>query len=199
MMLSTLILQSLHVALLGLTFATPVHGSMDYVPNDIHCPKNSHAGFVHNTYTYIAPLHDFTNLVGSFFNISWYDGIVVTNTTGADNVPGASRSGPFNGVTYNETLTMFTERSDAVTFSFIGKGFSYTRSPKGPTVTLDGYTESMRFESICGGKATYIDVLTRVCSDNQIEAYDLWYTLHMTTFQGMAVNLGAPVLAGDCP
>lgn len=76
MMLSTLILGSIHVALLGLNFATPVHGSVEHVPHDIHCPEHSQVGFVHNSYTYNAPLHEFTDITKSFFDIQWYVSIV---------------------------------------------------------------------------------------------------------------------------
>jgi hypothetical protein len=58
----------------------------------------------------------------------------------------------------------------------------------------------MRFLSICGGQATYIDVLTYECSlDNQVGAYDSWYNVHTLAFPEMAASLGASVMAGDCP
>jgi hypothetical protein len=67
-------------------------------------------------------------------------------------------------------------------------------------VTLSGYTETMRFLSICGGQATYIDVLTYECSlNNQIGAYDSWYNVHTLAFPEMAASLGVSVMAGDCP
>jgi hypothetical protein len=122
----------LAIALLGLR----AQGSAPYVSNDIHCPADLHISFVHNSYTYAAPLAQFTNLTKSFFDLSWYvrilssssrtpslihihrqNNAVVTNTTGTYNVPGATRSGPFAGAIYNETLTMYSKRADALTLS----------------------------------------------------------------------------------
>ncbi|KAJ6481275.1 hypothetical protein C8R47DRAFT_1197822 [Mycena vitilis] len=169
------------------------HAGGPDVQDDIHCNQDSHVGFVHNSYTFNAPLHTFTDVTRSFFNVEWYDGIVVTNTTGADNVPGATRSGPFGGTTYNETLTMYSMHSDAFIFSLVGQGFTTA------SVRLDSYAETMRFESICGGTATYIDIISYLCSDDQAAAYNLIYGLHMSTFPGVFAGMGATVMAGDCP
>jgi hypothetical protein len=57
----------------------------------------------------------------------------------------------------------------------------------------------MRFESICGGKATYIDIITHTCSNHQTLAYSGWYTFHESVFPGLAATLGATIMAGDCP
>jgi len=196
-MFSTFLSKPLGVALLGLIFTTRVYGS-SYVPSDITCPKGSHASFIHQSYTYLAPLCEFTNITKSFFNDVWYAGAVVTGTTGTDNVPGATRAGPFGGDTFNETLIAYASQSDSLQFSYQGKGFTYT-PPTGPAVVLGRYTETNRFLSICGGKATYIDILTYTCSANQIATYDFWYTTHDAVFPPLAVTVGAPVLAGDCP
>ncbi|KAJ6566019.1 hypothetical protein B0H19DRAFT_1257310 [Mycena capillaripes] len=197
-MLSTLILQSLHVALLGLTFATRVRGSMHHIPNDINCPKDSHVSFVHNSYTYNAPLHEFTNITKSFFDIEWYGGSVVSSTTGTDNVPGATRSGLTGGATFNETLTMYSKHSDVLMFSIHGQAVTYSLPNQAP-LHFDGYVETMRFESICNGKATYIDLISYLCSNDSTAAYALLYSFHMSAFQEMAESIGATVLAGDCP
>ncbi|KAF7335146.1 hypothetical protein MVEN_02265700 [Mycena venus] len=199
-MFSTLLSRALGVALLTLLIGNRVHGAelTPYVPNDIACPPNSFPSFTHNSYAYIAPLHKFNNLTKSFFNIEWYGGIPVTNTTGTDNVPGATRTGPFGGATYNETLTFYRKRSDLFTWSYIGKGLTFTLPPY-PTITSYGYAETFLFQSICNGQATYIEVLTFSCSNNQVNNYNLWYTFHNEVFPAMASSLGAPVLAGDCP
>ncbi|KAJ7875481.1 hypothetical protein B0H14DRAFT_2715476 [Mycena olivaceomarginata] len=193
------------LALLGLMVSHRAHSLSNLpqpAPNDIVCPNHYTPTFVHNSFTYLAPLHKFTNLTKSFFDISWYLGIVVTNHTGTDNVPGATRSGPYGGITYNETLTAYYTRPDAQIFSYHGLGGAFAQMPssKGPPVTLSGYTETMRFLSICGGQATYIDVLTYECSlNNQIGAYDSWYNVHTLAFPQMAASLGVSVMAGDCP
>ncbi|KAF7344222.1 hypothetical protein MVEN_01713000 [Mycena venus] len=187
-------------ALLVLSFGSHVHGSQlhPYVPNDIVCPPNSSASFNHNNYAYIAPLHSFTNVVNSFFDLSWYGNIVITSTTGTDNVPGASRSGPFGGGTYNETLTFYRKRPDLLMWSYTAKGLTFTL-PGHPTLTTYGYNEMFRFQSICGGQATYIDVLTFSCSNNQTLNYEIWDEFHNGAFPALAASLGAPALTGDCP
>ncbi|KAF7375570.1 hypothetical protein MSAN_00445200 [Mycena sanguinolenta] len=197
-MLSTVTCRALAIALIGLTLTNSVQGSNHPISNDIVCPANSHVSFVHNSYTYNAPLNKFTDITGSFFNISWYANTTVTSTTGTDNVPGATRSGPFPGAIFNETLTAFEKRSDALLFSYHGKGLAYTMGPGYPVVIVDGYSETMRFQSICGGKATYIDVLTYTCVDNQPLMYTIWSMVH-TSFNGVAQTFGATILAGDCP
>ncbi|KAJ7828259.1 hypothetical protein B0H14DRAFT_3873374 [Mycena olivaceomarginata] len=169
------------------------------VGNDIQCPAGSHASFVHNSYTYNAPLHEFTNITKSWFNIQWYAGTVISNTTGTDGVPGATRSGVFGGAPFNETLTMY-DRPHLGTFAYSFHGDALTYSPPNKSaVHFDGYAETMRLEGICNGRATYIDIISYLCSNDSIAAYDIWYALHMYSFQGMAASLGATVMAGDCP
>jgi hypothetical protein len=91
-------------------------------------------------------------------------------------------------------------RPDALEFSYHGKDFLDMRPAPYPSpLRIDHYNETMRFESICDGQATYIDVLTYTCSGTQKLAYDFWYTLHQSTFAGLAASLGATVMAGDCP
>jgi hypothetical protein len=71
--------------------------------------------------------------------------------------------------------------------------------PGQPAINFNGYAETMRFESICGGKATYIDIITYTCSNHQTLAYSGWYTFHESVFPGLAVTLRATIMAGDCP
>ncbi|KAJ6479699.1 hypothetical protein C8R45DRAFT_1155830 [Mycena sanguinolenta] len=197
-MLSTVVTRALNLAFYGLIFANGVQGSQYPISNDIECPANLYVSFVHNSYTYNAPLHNFTDITKSFFNASWYGDTVVTSHTGTDNVPGATRYGLFAGAVFSDTLTAMDKRSDALIFSYQGKSFTFT--PAGyPTLAMGRYSETIRFESICGGKATYIDAITYICSDNQPLAYTVWSTLHTSTFDGLAATLGATILAGDCP
>ncbi|KAF7370287.1 hypothetical protein MSAN_00660000 [Mycena sanguinolenta] len=198
-MRSAVACRALAIVFIGLTLTNNVQGSNHPISNDIECPPNSHVGFVHNSYTYNAPLHKFTDIAGSFFNISWYADGIVNSTTGTDNVPGATRSGPFVGTIFNETLTAFEKRSDMLLFSYHGKGFTFIPGPSYPALRWDGYSETLRFESICSGKATYIDLITYTCSDNQPLTYTVWSTVHTSTFDGLAQTLGATILAGDCP
>lgn len=73
-----LLLKTLSVVLLGLASAARSHELSHHpsVQNDLHCTKGMHAGFIHNSYTYNAPLHEFTNITGSFFDAAWYVRIV---------------------------------------------------------------------------------------------------------------------------
>ncbi|KAJ7022879.1 hypothetical protein C8F04DRAFT_1272072 [Mycena alexandri] len=99
-------------------------------------------------------------------------GATVINTTGTDNVPGTTRSGDFADRPYHETLIAFA-----------------------------GYLETLRFESICSSRTTYIDVITYICSAGKIAGYDLWYTLHQSVFPALVAQAGAtaygPFLRGD--
>jgi hypothetical protein len=63
----------------------------------------------------------------------------------------------------------------------------------------DAYAETMRFESICGGQATYVDFISYICSKDQIATYTEWSELHVVSMQAIAGAIGAPILAGDCP
>ncbi|KAJ7245971.1 hypothetical protein C8J57DRAFT_1476237 [Mycena rebaudengoi] len=161
------------------------------VSDDIECPSGYSPTFVHNTYTYIGALKEFTDIAGSFFHIQWYaPNITHFNTTGMDNVPGATRAGLFGGTPFNETLTTYDTRPDALLYTIHGalRDFNIVSS-----------AETKRFQSICSGKATYIDVITYLCSDDQTAAYDLFYNIHTTAFQNLAAIIRTTVLAGDCP
>jgi hypothetical protein len=88
---------------------------------------------------------------------------------------------------------MYSMHPDEFSFSFHGAPYVFG----GQHVTA--YAETMRFEGICSGKATYIDVITYLCSNDSIAVYDATYTAHMVSFQGLATSVGATVMAGDCP
>ncbi|KAJ7108861.1 hypothetical protein C8R43DRAFT_1139915 [Mycena crocata] len=165
--------------------------------NDIHCPEGSQTTFLHNSYTYIAPLHKFTNITSSFFDILWYGNSPTNSTEGTDNTPGAVRVGLFGtGGTWRETLKAYTSQPDVLEYTYHGIPTTWGSVN---TVEFGPYAETMRLESICGGRATFIDLITYICSPDQTKAYDLWYVLHMATFQGLATQVGATVMAGDCP
>ncbi|KAJ6521222.1 hypothetical protein B0H19DRAFT_1277758 [Mycena capillaripes] len=146
------------------------------VSDDIECPSGYSPTSVHNTYTYNGALKEFTDIAGSFFHVQWY----TFNTTGTDNVLGATRAGWFGGTPFNETLTAYDTRPDALLFTIHGN-------------------LPLALEAFISGKATYIDVLTYLCSDDQTAAYDLFYNIHTTGFQNLAAIIGMTVLAGDCP
>ncbi|KAJ6534595.1 hypothetical protein DFH09DRAFT_1180112 [Mycena vulgaris] len=195
---------ALRIAVLGLVSIAHAHTSPPS-PNDLHCPKGSYPGFVHNSYTYAAPVHKFTDITRSFFDDAWYAGAAAPNNTGTDNVPGATRAGDFGGA-FNETLTAYSLHPDAFSFTLHGAPWTYTApAPQASNLKrpgplhFAGYAETLRFESICDGRATYIDAITYLCADDKAAAYDLWYNLHLAVFPPLAARVGAKVLAGDCP
>jgi hypothetical protein len=122
----------------------------------------------------------------------------VSNTTGTGGVPGATRSGFWSETPFHETLTMYSLDPDALAYSFPGEGLIYVPLDQ-PAVHIDGYTETMRIESICSGAATYINIRSYLCSNDSTPAYDLLYTLHMVAFQGIAARIHATVMGGVCP
>ncbi|KAJ7759329.1 hypothetical protein DFH07DRAFT_443700 [Mycena maculata] len=195
----TLFFKICALTLLSLLGTTRAHESSyyPYIPNEIPCGEGSHPAFVHNSYTYIAPLHKFTNITGSFFDIVWLGGCPATVTTGTDNVPGATRAGPCLGDTFNETLTMYSAHVDELMYTYHGRPYAPTL-PGQPTIHVESYAETLRFESICGGRATYVDFISFLCTEDQTAAYIAWNELHTDTMQSVAASLGAPVLAGDC-
>ncbi|KAJ6549036.1 hypothetical protein DFH09DRAFT_1039512 [Mycena vulgaris] len=172
--------------------------SVPAVRDDLQCPKGYSPSFLHNTYTYNSPLKNFTDITKSFVHIQWYGNTTVTGTMGTDNVPGATRAGLFGGSPFNETLTMYLGRSDVMSYTIHGNFPLTILGPKRP-LHVASYAETKRFESICGGEATYIDLITYLCTDDQPAAYGFFYNVHMTTFQNLAARIGTTVLAGDCP
>ncbi|KAJ6620635.1 hypothetical protein B0H10DRAFT_1067362 [Mycena sp. CBHHK59/15] len=166
--------------------------------NDINCPKGDFAGFVHNSYLYDRPVDKFTNITKSFFNIPWYGGADVMNTTGTDNVPGATRAGTFDGEPFNETLTAYEAGAGALEFTYFGLPAAYVL-PNGDHLRFSYYAETHRYESICEGTSTFIDQVTWWCSNAPRDSFDLWVRLHTVTFDNMATTVGARVFTGDCP
>jgi hypothetical protein len=63
---------TLGLAILCLTPVGRANSSSFPKNNDIHCPEGSYTSFVHNSYTYNAPSHEFTNITKSFFDFAWY-------------------------------------------------------------------------------------------------------------------------------
>ncbi|KAJ7444482.1 hypothetical protein FB451DRAFT_1149225 [Mycena latifolia] len=194
----TRLTQTLGAALLGLiSIANAQSRSVDPIINDdVECPAGSEITFLHDHYTYNAPMKAFTDQVGSFFEIG---GVASDITTGKDNTPGSSRSGVYFGGRFNETLTMILERPDSFSYTYHGVEFPVA-IPGRPVVTFYNYAETLRVHSICQGRATYIDLVTSLCTDNPEHAYDLLHTyLHDLTFHAVAEKAGAAVMYGDCP
>lgn len=93
----------------------------------------------------------------------------------------------------HETLTAFTAHPDELEYTYLGKPIA------GDGVDYEGYVETLRFMSICGGTATYIDAIAYVCSRHRITGYSVWYQARVNTFPVLAADLGAPTFTGDCP
>ncbi|KAJ6534605.1 hypothetical protein DFH09DRAFT_1325230 [Mycena vulgaris] len=126
----TFLIKALGIVVLGSISTAHAYDSSPYpaVLNDTKYPKGSSTGFVHNSYTYNAPLAKFTNTTQSFFHVARYvssilrfltfappppadrhpgtqAGAPATKTIGADNIPGATLAVTLGGGAYNETLT----------------------------------------------------------------------------------------------
>ncbi|KAJ7481692.1 hypothetical protein FB451DRAFT_1555918 [Mycena latifolia] len=188
-------------AFLGL-IATAASQSLSVDPiinDDVVCPPGSEITFLHDHYTYNAPMKAFVDQVGSFMEIVWTGGIATDISTGEDNVPGCTRSGVYFGGRFNETLTMIVDRPDSFSYTYHGIEFPVA-IPGRPKVIFYNYAETLRVHSICEGRATYMDLVTSLCTDNPEHAYDLLHTyLHDLTFHALAENVGATVMYGDCP
>ncbi|KAJ6534593.1 hypothetical protein DFH09DRAFT_1325221 [Mycena vulgaris] len=114
-------IETFSVALLCLIPTVYAHGSAPYpiVRNDLHCLKGSYTSFVQNSYSYNAPLDKFVKITQSFLPlVIWWP---CPNTTGTDNIPGATRSGIFDGSRFNETLTMYFAHPDVLTYTWHGQ------------------------------------------------------------------------------
>ncbi|KAJ7289367.1 hypothetical protein C8J57DRAFT_1046448 [Mycena rebaudengoi] len=192
-------------ALFCLVITTNAHGHTRPL-NDLPCPPGFKHSFVQNSYQFDGPLEKFTSLTGSFFDLSWYAGGEIINTTGTDNIPGATRVGPFDPFRpelFNETLTMYETGPGLLQWTFTGPGATLTYpSRTGEVIRFQYYAESQRYESICGGTATYIHAMTHICSDNPSLAYDLFYRLHQGAFNGfdaISARVNTKAFTGDCP
>ncbi|KAJ7086791.1 hypothetical protein B0H15DRAFT_734943, partial [Mycena belliarum] len=164
---------------------------------DITCPPGARITFVHNSYTYNAPMKNFTDIMGSFFSIKWTGGVPANSTTGTDNTVGASRSAVYFGGVFNETLTMILQRPDAYSYTYHGVPF-LVALPGQPAVQFYNYAETLRVLSICSGAATYVDFVTYLCTNNPVHAYDLLETdLHQLTMAAVAQQANATVMSGD--
>ncbi|KAJ7359957.1 hypothetical protein DFH08DRAFT_801713 [Mycena albidolilacea] len=92
-------------------------------------------------------------------------------------------------------MTVYSMHLDAFMYSESFHGAPYVYHAQHVTA----YAKMICFEGICSGKATYIDVITYLCSNDSIAVYDATYTTHTVSFQGLATSVGATVLAGDWP
>ncbi|KAJ7097106.1 hypothetical protein B0H15DRAFT_31723 [Mycena belliarum] len=188
------------IATLGLLSTASAQSlSIDPILNDdVECPAGSEITFLHDYYMFNAPMKAFKDQVGSFFEIVWTGGVATDIATGPDNTPGSSRSGVYFGGRFNETLTMILDRPDSFSYTYHGVEFPVA-IPGRPKVIFYKYAETMRVHSICGGRATYMDLVTSLCTDNPEHAYDLLHTyLHDLTFHQLAANVNATAMYGDC-
>ncbi|KAJ6549035.1 hypothetical protein DFH09DRAFT_1087106 [Mycena vulgaris] len=165
----------LAVALFFLIAVPHVHASpispAGIPPDDHQCPKGFSTTFLHNNYT----------------------------TTGTDDVPGATRAGVFGAAAFNETLTAYSAGSDGLSYTIQGnRPLTIAQGNHQRPLHVASYAETKRFASVCGGKATFIDFSTYLCTDNQTVGYNSFYNVHMTTMKKLASTIRAPALAGDC-
>ncbi|KAF8064960.1 hypothetical protein FPV67DRAFT_162601 [Lyophyllum atratum] len=162
---------------------------------DPKCPPSALPGFETNTFQYNVPAAEFFNKTGSFFHSEWYTG-PIASTHGKDNTPGSTRSGNFSGTPFTERLVAYSRTPTQLTQQF-------TLAMPEPIVfdgvTFTGYTEELRFMSICGGTATYIGMTSVYCTDRVAKAYALYDKIRRGAIGKVGDELGAFVFAGTCP
>ncbi|KAJ6534613.1 hypothetical protein DFH09DRAFT_1091941 [Mycena vulgaris] len=125
--------------------------------DDLHRSDGFLPTCLQNSYTYDGPLHKLTDITKSFFNITWYPctpsgthfqgDAAVSRTTGTDNVPGATRGGAFDGGPFNETLTMYLARPDAVSYTIHGERWDYA-PPNLRPLHLANYAETKTIQRL---------------------------------------------------
>jgi hypothetical protein len=55
----------------------------DSLRSDMHCRNGSKVSFIHNSYTFNAPVDKFINITKSFFDQSWYVSNILDRSTPA--------------------------------------------------------------------------------------------------------------------
>lgn len=173
-------------------------------PADPSCPSGFFPGFQLNTFQYDVPFDGFEAIMKSFFDISWYAGVVVTNTTGRNNTVGATRAGPFATAEFKEVLIEIESSPTSLTMkyvSIVGELKLQGVLPQKPneTIIIGSYTEGFQILSICGGTSTWFDIFVTFCADKPVEAADLYDTIRKESLQAVAIKLGADSFIGSCP
>ncbi|KAJ6600351.1 hypothetical protein DFH09DRAFT_1302834 [Mycena vulgaris] len=197
----TIFINNLGIILLLLNIISHIHASpLHHIPPDhLRCPKGYSISFLYDSYTYHGRLDKFTAITKSFFHIQWYGNATVDRTTGTDNVPGATRSGQFGISRYKETLTAYSAHSDALVYSIHGDlPLSIQVPNQHDLLHVATYAERKRFESICGGRATFLEFITYLCSDDPRTADRTFRNVHTATVQGLASRIGTTILSRDC-
>jgi hypothetical protein len=133
----------------------------------------------------------------------------LTNTTGQDNVPGATRSGTVGDSPFTEVLLEFAHSGSDEMMLFwkleTGTTFVWNMKTINPIITTQpqnvtiSYFQRIFVKSICEKKAAYVWLMTTYCSDKPLLAHQLYDQHDQKILQDLSARLGAVEFEGACP
>lgn len=199
------------IALASTAFSSPVPAQLEERnfnrKIDPECPAGTTPGFESYTARYAAPPQQFFDKVGSFFDETWYIGLPPNKTIGEDNKVGSIRHIDFAGTILHEELIKSVHKPARVELEWklangpINVTGAVADDPPDEVILFGSYTEDMRVESICEGKATYIVFTGRYCFDKSAPAYKVFDVAHSASIEAVAKDLNATLITGNgtCP
>ncbi|EST08576.1 hypothetical protein PSEUBRA_001646 [Kalmanozyma brasiliensis GHG001] len=174
---------------------------------DPECPAGTTPGFEFFTARYDVPAKEFYAKVGSFYDEVWYIGLPPNRTVGPDNTVGSIREIDFAGTILHEQLIKYTAKPTLLELQWhlvngpINVTGAVADDPPDEVVLFGSYTEDLRVESICAGKATFITFTGRYCFDKPGPAYKIFDVAHSSSIEAVAQGLNATLIQGNgtCP
>jgi len=197
-----------NITVLGLSLISALASAASVAPPspkntgnlDPSCPEGSTPGFEVDTYKFDQPLSKFYDVVGSFYNASWY-GTEVIGTSGHNNKPGAKRTITYGSSSFNEVLTLYSHAPEKNPKQFIIQYMLETGPVMltSPPSQFDHYTETLYFSSICGGKATYVSLEATYCGNPERDLYEVYVEVHGDAAKVLKEKTGSREFGGSCP
>ncbi|KIK53239.1 hypothetical protein GYMLUDRAFT_232867 [Collybiopsis luxurians FD-317 M1] len=171
---------------------------------DPACEAGLSAGWEIVTGAYDVPPEKFIEKMGSFFDYEWCSSFSPERKTGTNNVPGAARVFSYFGGEFPEYLIHFSKSEKTFEMAWRMQGPEYiTNAPVKPngTLTIGGYTEALRLQSVCGGTATQIEFTGRYCTDDLVATFGIMRGVHGHGVRNVTAELSAKEIDGkfDCP
>lgn len=159
------------------------------------------------TARYDVPAQQFYAKVGSFYDEVWYIGLLPNATHGPDNTIGSIREIDFSGTILHEQLIKSTHTTALLELEWhlvngpIDVTGAVTDNPPEEKILFGSYTEDLRVESICEGRATFITFTGRYCFDKRNPACEVFDVAHRSSIEAVAKELNATLIKGDgtCP
>ncbi|CBQ69656.1 conserved hypothetical protein [Sporisorium reilianum SRZ2] len=174
---------------------------------DPKCPAGTTPGFEVYTARYDVPAKEFYAKVGSFYDEVWYIGLPPNATRGPDNTVGSIREIDFAGTILHEQLIKYTRKPALLELEWhlvngpINVTGAVADDPPDEKILFGSYTEDLRVESICQGRATFITFTGRYCFDKPGPAYKVFDVAHTSSIEAVAMDLNATLITGNgtCP